>query len=1319
MTENGALLNDEISNDEQQLIKLSLKKPKMWNWELTTSKSSSNIAFPTIELYDENRNTLLAKAKEAGCIVGSKLRKSASVSRASSLHSVRSKDSYRVKIRNDSLIGEILKQPVITEPEEYKENDRSESTQIHFRHNTSSRSASEKEYKKSNEKPRTKPYSRSSSNSMRSRSSVSILERISELRRSSSSEESEEEEPSSAREKQKHKYSYRSCPLGTIIVPKVDLTNARRRPKKREESSDKLIALRSSSSGTNLRQPSTARIIDSQDIKNVTSDSNRFLDDSKSVNPDEVFLLLVKRLASLHYNQAELPHDSSNFKSLVSSSGVETANQHSLKDGSSSFQTINNCRSERANNTNRRSKTPVEADYDEVDFQSTFDCNYKEQINETINKSARTQKNMGSNVSTAGGKGLSGRRTQSSSNIDNNKSSITNGICCSTNSKYNAKSGRKNSNHSQDCDKKPLNNNNINNNNSKSNRNEQFDGIDQIISCSNVNTGTLKQPKKSKSTSKDRKKLHGSLPNHLDTDVDYEGSDDTNSSAYGNRVKFQSVNKIITPNPPVQVIDQCYDQGYGSERSPEDEIPPPLPILDVEQQYNPMIVNSVMMSQGFVGDSKEMLEMEVQQRLHQQAIQQNYDFISEDCTFNVEIIKGPRGLGLSVSGGIDSNAPYPGLVRIKRLFPHQAAWATGKLQPGDILLEANGIILTGLTNNEALEVLRTMANDVNLLVCRPHDEHFRKLSPPTAEPPIPPMRSSFNFKHQQYMNQLESILPPGEFEITLVKQQGSLGFTLQKEDESVVGHYVRALVREPATTDGRINAGDKIVAVNDIQITNMTHEQAVIFLRQAPDTVKLRLYRDDGQTSLATTSPSDSDYKSYAGTSTLKRTKVNLRPEAINLLSDLASKKNTQSSSDGNSASSSFQSSLNTASSPRRLRKNNIKCSITSAQDSEANNSSDSTLKSNTSMCSNPNNQTYIISEGTSSGTMTPYSDSSADTLTVISQAQRMQYYDPHELVRIIPDDDDGEGYYDSDELEKLEHDGESQEGQLKRPEHLNLDTQSGSTPVASRKPLYQFTIATANAYELNNLDNAVLDAPTSYNMGINGGGGDNTNDGDTFTSLPCETLLLACKTENDLKKSLNDEDDTDTCLYVTKFNKNQPLYQSAQVQINHKQSNDVVDGAYGGGGGDLLKWKGGTMSNDDDDKCSVVSSQAGDNSPMPSIQRISIRNAQKDLNLDEMGIDCKEFKIITIEMNRRWSCRLGIRLESQLASKDSLKSITVIKEICKDTLAERDGRLVSGDRVLMINDEIVDARPTQEIIEMMRIIRGPLCITVARKIES
>jgi PDZ domain len=54
--------------------------------------------------------------------------------------------------------------------------------------------------------------------------------------------------------------------------------------------------------------------------------------------------------------------------------------------------------------------------------------------------------------------------------------------------------------------------------------------------------------------------------------------------------------------------------------------------------------------------------------------------------------------------------------------------------------------------------------------------------------------------------------------------------------------------------------------------------------------------------------------------------------------------------------------------------------------------------------------------------------------------------------------------------------------------------------------------------------------------------------------------------------------------------------------------------------------------------------------------------------------------------MNRRWSCRLGIRLESQSSANVEGKSITVIKEICRDTLAEKDGRLKAGDRVLMVS---------------------------------
>lgn len=78
----------------------------------------------------------------------------------------------------------------------------------------------------------------------------------------------------------------------------------------------------------------------------------------------------------------------------------------------------------------------------------------------------------------------------------------------------------------------------------------------------------------------------------------------------------------------MQVIDQCYDQGYGSERSPEDEMPPP--ILGIDQQYNPMLVNPML---GYLDATTQMLEMDAHQRLHQQAIQQNYDFITEGELF--------------------------------------------------------------------------------------------------------------------------------------------------------------------------------------------------------------------------------------------------------------------------------------------------------------------------------------------------------------------------------------------------------------------------------------------------------------------------------------------------------------------------------------------------------------------------------------------------------------------------------------------------------------------------------------------------------------
>ncbi|XP_063244256.1 ligand of Numb protein X 2-like [Bacillus rossius redtenbacheri] len=357
------------------------------------------------------------------------------------------------------------------------------------------------------------------------------------------------------------------------------------------------------------------------------------------------------------------------------------------------------------------------------------------------------------------------------------------------------------------------------------------------------------------------KKLCGSLPNHLDNNND----EFPPPAAAGEALELR-----LHPLP---------DQGYASERSPDEERPPPPP--------PPLLLP-------------------------------DYPFITAETTFEVRVEKGSRGLGLSVAGGADSGGQWPGLIRIKRLFPHQPAWQTGRLSQGDVLLAANGVRLSGLSNCQALEVLRRTPSSVVLVVCRPPADVFSP--PPPSEPPPPPRRDpahSITTASSLAVPPLQPEGPSGEFDIFLTKVNHSLGFTLRKEDESVLGHYVRALVREPALSDGRIRPGDKIVAVNDVDISPMSHEEAVMFLRQCGDHVKLRLYRDASQTPVSALSPTEE--------CKLFRPKPILRKEAMDMLSDLAVRKLSPGDSNSSSCSrlrrlSDGHSSSSPCSSPRRRR---------------------------------------------------------------------------------------------------------------------------------------------------------------------------------------------------------------------------------------------------------------------------------------------------------------------------------------------------------------------------------------------------------------
>ncbi|XP_033269298.1 tyrosine-protein phosphatase non-receptor type 13 isoform X10 [Orcinus orca] len=97
-------------------------------------------------------------------------------------------------------------------------------------------------------------------------------------------------------------------------------------------------------------------------------------------------------------------------------------------------------------------------------------------------------------------------------------------------------------------------------------------------------------------------------------------------------------------------------------------------------------------------------------------------------------------------------------------------------------------------------------------------------------------------------NDLENHLEDFELEmielhITLIKsEKGSLGFTVTKGNQSI-GCYVHDVIQDPAKSDGRLRPGDRLIKVNDTDVTKMTHTDAVNLLRAAPKTVRLVLGR--------------------------------------------------------------------------------------------------------------------------------------------------------------------------------------------------------------------------------------------------------------------------------------------------------------------------------------------------------------------------------------------------------------------------------------------------------------------------------------------
>ncbi|KAJ8418163.1 hypothetical protein AAFF_G00138720 [Aldrovandia affinis] len=86
----------------------------------------------------------------------------------------------------------------------------------------------------------------------------------------------------------------------------------------------------------------------------------------------------------------------------------------------------------------------------------------------------------------------------------------------------------------------------------------------------------------------------------------------------------------------------------------------------------------------------------------------------ESCILQVDFQKPERGgLGFALVGGVNGS-----MLRVKEICSGSLAQQDGRLRAGDILLEVNGIIVSGLSHSKVVDILRKAEGSVQLTVCR-------------------------------------------------------------------------------------------------------------------------------------------------------------------------------------------------------------------------------------------------------------------------------------------------------------------------------------------------------------------------------------------------------------------------------------------------------------------------------------------------------------------------------------------------------------------------------------------------------------------------
>ncbi|XP_077092380.1 disks large homolog 3 isoform X6 [Siphateles boraxobius] len=245
-----------------------------------------------------------------------------------------------------------------------------------------------------------------------------------------------------------------------------------------------------------------------------------------------------------------------------------------------------------------------------------------------------------------------------------------------------------------------------------------------------------------------------------------------------------------------------------------------------------------------------------------------------ETILEVNLLKGPKGLGFSIAGGIgNQHIPGDNSIYITKIIEGGAAQKDGRLQTGDRLLAVNNIILQDVRHEEAVAALKNTSDMVYLKVAKPGPVHLNDMyAPPDYSsslglPPAFPTMVDNHVGHNSsmaYMGGMEPkpvYQPPqvtpsryspvprhmlGEEDFTreprkilLHKGSTGLGFNIVggEDGEGIFVSFI--LAGGPADLSGELRRGDRILSVNGVNLRNATHEQAAAALKRAGQTVTI------------------------------------------------------------------------------------------------------------------------------------------------------------------------------------------------------------------------------------------------------------------------------------------------------------------------------------------------------------------------------------------------------------------------------------------------------------------------------------------------